>query len=435
MKKLLIAFLLLCTFVTNGQPGAVKIKDTVYLPRISDDYTQTYRPQGFSIIFPPSYTTDKKYPVEILIHGMGELSEGKLENLRNVTQGFCYTCPTNPTPRVNAIATPDFKQATVDYDMLGVVVTYANDLSVSDINAIFDELEKYYSVDKTRYSLKGFSLGGGAVSRYMTSTSAGRIALAVPCSPVNWVGDYNNAVNTGLPVIGATNRTDGRVSPTIVTGMINTLNSKGINPRATLFTFPEDGHGGINRLLALNDPYVPQNTYAYLRSIDKDNPRPYPTGTVIIPPVIPPATNLTASFNLLDGSTVNSSTINLDGSTSAGVKSGFDAYVWGVTPITGSWGFIVQGGAYGGPVKSITSLRNGSYRIELTVQDKAGNEAKKAVTLNVSIGTTTPPAPKVVLSYDGTTVTYTDGTTEKGIAIYSSGKWTITTATGGPYNL
>lgn len=419
-------------------PGSIRIKDTVYCPRISDDYSITYRPQGFGIIFPPTYSPDKKYMVEILIHGMGELSAGKLENLRNVIQGFCYGCPKIQTERVNAIATPDFKQATVDYDMIGVVPTYANDLSVSDINAILDELEKYYSVDKTRYSLKGFSLGGGAVSRYMTSPYASRIALAVPCSPVNWIGDYNNAVVTNLPVIGATNRTDTRVSPTIVTGMINTLNSKGITPPATLFTFPEDGHGSINHMLALNSPYVPQNTYAYLRSIDKDNPRPYPTGTVINPPIPPvsPAPNLTASFNLLDGSTVNSSTINLDASTSAGVKSGYDAYVWGVTPITGSWGFIVQGGAYSsGPTKTITSLRNGSYRIELTVMDKSGNTAKKAVTLNVLIGTTTPPAPKVVLGYDGTTVTFTDGTTEKGLAVYSSGKWTITTATGGKYEL
>jgi hypothetical protein len=429
MKKLLFFLLTILTMHLQAQVGITSVKDTSYYPRISDAGV-SWRQQGYAVIKPNNYDPSKTYPVWMLIHGMGELSEGKLANLRNVVLGFGYGPGGS---RVYAVATDDFKAAVNQYQFLGVIVTYANEFNPTDINFVLDDVEKYWSVDKSREAIIGFSLGGGAVVRYITSSlvNAQRIAFAVACAPVNWATTLKNVVDANLPFIGATNRTDPRVDPSNVKNIVSGINA--LNPAypAKLIVFPEDGHGSINQMLSLSDPTVPQPIYPYLNSITKDSPKQYPTSntTSPVPPVvIPPSTTLSASFNVQDGATVTSSSLNLDASASSGVSPSYDGYIWGVQPITGAWSLVVQGGAYGGPLKTITGLKNGSYSIVLTVKDKAGNTAQKGITINVALDGAT--VVKVPASYDGVNLVFTDGSKEPATLFWNGTKVTATTAAG-----
>lgn len=372
-------------------------KDTTYYPRVADNNT-VWRQAAYAVITPRNYDKTKTYPVWMLIHGQGELSEGKIANLRNIVQGFTQS----DGSRLYAIATDDFKAAINTYQFIAVLPTYGSEFNPTDINFVLDEVEKSYSVDKSREALIGFSLGGGAVVRYMTSSlaNAQRIALAVPCSPVNWATNYKNVTDADLPVVGATNRTDGRVDPSNVKTIIAGINALSPRTRATLITFDEDGHGSVNRMLALSDRLVPQTMYEYLQTIDKDNPRPYPTSTTV-PPVQPPppVTTLTAVAKEIGITTV--AAVVLDGSAS----KNFQSATWGVisvpTGVNPYSNLFPKGSGY--YTVNATLPKEGAYSFVLNTY--AGTQTARD-TIVVTYQKTSTPVPVTPTNIVGTGIMY-----------------------------
>lgn len=368
-----------------------------YYPRESDAR------EGFLVVPPVGYTTDKKYPVHFIVHGVGERGAGLLENLMNLSMGFDYD-GAGPLPRQYALLTGDLRANANKHGHIVVMVNYPVNFDPSDVDFVLNTVEADFSVDKTRINGVGFSWGGREMIRYIVSSAARaqRFAMVILASPVNPGGNLQYIVDAKLQVIGITCQEDPTVSPSNVKAIITGINAKNPSLKAVYIELPGKGHSGLMEFLNGNNPYIPQTMFSYLDAISTLDRKQYPTSITKPVDPIPPqpsVVELIADFNLNDGDVITTPTFTLDASKSKGVKTGYDAYVWGVLPVTGPW-MKLSGGAYGGPTKVVTELGNGSYAIELTVKDKAGKEAKKKVNVTAKLGATVPtPTPKVPINF------------------------------------
>lgn len=249
-----------------------------YYPRESDSK------EGFAVRLPAGYTSTKRYPVWLIIHGVGERSRGLLEDLKNVMLGFDYDGP-GPLPRQYAIATPDLKANVDKHGHILVVVTYPYEFNPNDVEYVMKMVEQDFSVDTTREAVIGFSLGGGAALRHATSSvaAASRWALVVVCAPVNWATNLKNVVDAKLQLIGTTNKVDSVVSPGIIKGIVNGINSLNPEIAARLIEFPHEGHGSFLEMLSGTHALIPQPMYDYLDNTSTLDRRPYPATAGPVP--------------------------------------------------------------------------------------------------------------------------------------------------------
>lgn len=374
-----------------------------YYPRISDDGKTVYGQDAYAVKVPQGYDRAKLYPVILLVHGMGERSQGTLADIKNVWLGFDYD-GAGPLPRQYAIATDEFNKALDQYGIIGVAVTYGGEFNPTDVDWVMDAVEAEYAVDRTREAIVGFSLGGGAVIREGTSSlaAAKRWVLMVGCAPVNWATNYKYIVDAKTQFIGTTNRTDPTVNPSNVKTMVASINA--LNPviPADLIVFEQDGHGSFNEMLMLSHPQVPQNIYEYIKSVSTDNRLPYPTSkTNPVPPVttIPPVTTVKPVTSF----TLTGTTARLIGSKSTGYKDGLD----------GVWELV------SGPATSRQVFPTGSSYIDATAQLPAEGtyvfrfalKGAEPVDMTVQRGSVVTRSIKTV-DLAAKTVTFSDNTTE-----------------------
>lgn len=408
ITTLLITILYLQVQGQTVDSSKFTIGDTVYAPRVNYNGSIAYSQQGYATILPRNYSASKTYPVIMLIHGNGERSMGRLGDLRNVVQGFDYN---GDGYRDAAITTDDFKTAINTYQFIGVVPTYGGDFNPVDINYVLDQVEKDYTVDKSREAIVGFSRGGGSVLRYITSSQANadRLALAVPIAPIAWATTLTYIVNSKLPVVAATNRTDNIVSPKIVNDFTAAVNALNPDFPVKLITFAKDGHGGFSEMQSLYHAQVPQSVYPYLLAITKDSPKAYPTGgtTTIPPPVIqPPTTTLTAVAK--DIGITSTAAIKLDGTAS----KGWLGATWGTISVPAGvniYSKIITGGA--GWIQGTAMLpKEGAYTFVLNTYT-ATQSAKD--TIVVTYQKTTVPIPVKPLLYDAGYLVFSDGSRVK----------------------
>lgn len=433
MKKatasLLAVFFWLCSF----SQSVFKNGDTTYYPRIADNGA-VYRQAAYAVETPTNYNPVKSYPIIMLIHGVGERSEGKLENLRNVLLGFDYDGP-GPGTRMYAVATDDFKKAVNTYQFIAVVVTYSNEFNPTDINFVFDDVEKNWNVDKTKEAAIAFSLGGGAVMRYITSSqsNADRLAVAIACAPVNWATNYNYIKPSNLPVIIATNQKDPTVDPSNAKAMYAAIGATGTSPEAKLLIFPQDGHGSINEMLSINNSWVPQNIYSYLNAISNTNPKQYPiTGNTNPPPVIVPGI---PTILIDDVAAITSTgTVKVEACRS----TGYDVFTWQIFSVPKAANiysnYTPKGGGYCNTTLQFSI--EGAYGVKATA---CKGSVCVSDTLYITYQKSTTPVPVTAVSWDGETklLTFSDGSrvNATGIIDFVNKSATVKTEAGIIYTL
>lgn len=389
-----------------------------YYPRISDDGSVVYGKDAYAVKVPQGYDRAKLYPVILLVHGMGERSQGTLADIKNIWLGFDYD-GAGPLPRQYAIATEEFNKAIDQYGFIGAAVTYGSEFNPGDFDYVMDAIEAEYAVDRTREAAIGFSLGGGAVVREITSslTAAKRWALMVACAPVNWATTIKNIVDAKLQLIGTTNRTDPTVSPSNVKKIVADINALNPTIPADLIVFEQDGHGSFVEMLMRSHPQVPQNVYDYLKSVSINDRKPYPTSSIQpIPPQPVPTIQAITSYS------ITGTTARLIGSKSIGYQTGLD----------GIWEFI--SGPEGVTAKLV--FPTGSSYIDATAQlpvpgtyiFKFALKGIEPVLMTVVMGTATPVEKKPAsYSIALKLLTYSDGSVEAATAV-------ITTASGKTFN-
>lgn len=383
------------------------INGVYYFSRESDSA------EGFAARPPKGYTPDKRYPVLVLVPGMGDRSQGTTADLINVIDGYDYD-GAGPLPRQWAVETPQFEAMIEQFQFIGVTVTYPSEFNPNDLNYVLDTLEKYFSIDTSREAAIGFSLGGGSILRYITSSlsNAKRLSFAAAAAPVNWATVTKNVVDAGLQFIGTTYETDPVVSASNVKNFVSAISNT--VPKPVLIIYPGNAHGGFNELI--NNPAI----YEYLVKTSRDNRIQFVVGgTIITPPVEPPTTTVKAITSYM----ITGNKIALSGRNSTGYNIGYD----------GVWAF--KSGPAGVTAKQVFPTGSsyidangilpvaGTYVFTFTLKGAA------PVDLTVVYGTASI---KEMREFSSSTdmIIYTDGSTEGATAKYVNGKWTVTTESG-----
>jgi hypothetical protein len=278
--------------------------------------------------------------------------------------------------------------------------------------------------------LTGFSYGGGAVTKYITSSTANaaRVAYAVPCAPVNSIVTASIPGQFKIPVHFFVNDNDnnGSTNLNVTKNMVNALNASNPAIPAIYTAFRKDGHGGNVEAWSLTPPKAPggqgfidaaENVYQVYIDILANGPRQMKSGSAVIVQPPPPTTITTKAIVSF---TLNGNIVRLDGSKSTGYTTGLDG-VWELASApTGlySWDVFLKGSSY--IVADATLTKPGAYSFRFKLK---GDPEVKTVDINYG---------KTFVAFDSATdlITYSDGTTQKGTAFYSNGKWVVKTDTG-----
>lgn len=385
-----------------------------YYPK-RDSNWNVIRDVGFSVILPDNYNNLKKWPLEMAVHGIGERSAGTQADVENLVLGYDYNG--DGVREGPAFVTDDMKKAVDIYGIVLVIPSYETTqfFEPAMVNYVYDFVQSKYSV-VAKMLLTGFSYGGGAVVKYITSgsTNTGRVAYAVPCAPVSAIVNASIPGILKLPVHFFVNDKDTN-APTnlsVTKDMVTKLNASNPAIPALYTAFRRDGHGGNVEAWSLTPPKAPlgqgfidaaENIYQVYVDILANGPRQMKSGTVIDPAPDTPPAGLTPVLNLSEAN----GRVQLDGRASSGYKSATLACI-SVPAGENKYAYNINGG--GTEVGWIQLSKAGSYVFRLTIWSGAGytgTAAMKDVTFNYGGGTA--PAPFKPTH----TITYADGRKEE----------------------
>lgn len=399
-----------------------------YFPKLNKDYSKIAGQDiAFAVLVPTAPLS--KYILEIAIHGIGERSGGTLENLENLVLGFDYDG--DGKREGAAFVTDDMKRAVDLYGIIMLIPTYENNtfFEPAKINQLYDWAVKNYPV-YPKMILTGFSLGGGAVVKYITSSiaNANRVAYAVPCAATHDIIDKTIPGKVNLPVHAFHNDKDDRVDVSSTKAIISEINES--NPLKALMTiFRKDGHGGNIEAWSLTPPKAPggqgfidaaENIYQVATDIILNGPRQMKSGTATQQIPVPPAPP-TSTLEAITSYKIDGDNIHLIGDKSVGYKSGMDGrweFISAPTGVTKSQVFP-GGSTY---INADGKLpKPGTYKFQFFLK------GAQPVDVTVEYGT----AAKTLVSLSGSvTLTYSDGSSEGGSVSYSAGKLTIKNSAG-----
>lgn len=386
--------------------------------------------EGFGVRPPAGYDGTKQCPMWIIIHGRGELSDGNIDNLRNVMTGFDYD-GAGPRQREDAVLYPAFRSEADKRGHILVVVTYKTSFQPNDFDYVLNTCEADFSVDRTRVGAIAFSLGGGELLKEITysAVAARRFNIVVLAAPVNPGGNYQVIADARLQVIGISYYKDPVVASSNIKNIIAGISAKNPQIKPVYIELPGEAHGGLREIQEGTAAVIPQHIMAYMDSTSTADRKQYPTSTE--KPTEPvPTQPSTGTLTAKASYTGTGPEISLDGRGSTGWASAR----WSVSQVpdgVNKFATIVTEGA--GWITGKAKLpKQGIYVIDLFVKDAAGKEAKDTITINY--GAVQPP-PKTVTAFELDVITFSDGSQETGRASYSGGKWVIVAASGGKYEV
>lgn len=419
MKKILLFLLLI--------PALLSAQRVDYYPKRDSTY-KVIRDVGFNVVLPDNYGTSKKWSMEMVIHGVGEWSGGTKIELMNLIYGYDYN---NDGFREGPpFVTDDMKRAVNMYGIVLVVPTYEVNTFFEPalINSIYDFVQAKYSLVPKMF-LTGFSYGGGAVAKYITSSiaNASRVAYAVPCAATKHLGaDVSAPGKVGLPVHAFSNDKDDRVNVSNTVGIIDEINKSNPALKAIMTIFRRDGHGGNVEAWSLTPPKAPagsgftdaaENIYQVYLDILANGPRQMKSGTVITPVPTPVPTPITAKA--IVSFTMVGNIVKLDGSKSTGYTTGLDG-VWELASAPAGlygWDVFLRGSSY--IVADATLTKSGSYSFRFKLK---GDPEVKTITVDYG---------KVPVGIEATgRLTFSDGSVQNVTVIFSNGQWVVKTDTG-----
>jgi hypothetical protein len=396
-----------------------------YYPKL-DDNGNKLRDFAVAALLPDAYAASKEWPFMMAAHGIGERSQGKKENLENLVLGFKQPDGT----RKWAFVKDDMKKAVDQYGIVIFIPTYDNFFEPSIINNIYDFGQGEFNL-VTKFCLAGFSLGGGAVVKYMTSSvaNAQRLMLALPCAPTTNIMDASVVGKANLPVhfFVNTNDDNGATNMNVTKNQVNAINNTNPAIKVYFTAFNKAGHGGYDEAMTLLPPVAPggqgvtnltENVYEAYLDMLKNGPRPMRAGTVP-PTTVPPTTQPpTTTLKAVAGSdqTVNLPIAFLDGTASTGYKSA----QWRMKQApegVSIWHPVVESGGW--ITTKLNFPKEGTYVFTLKIfagSNYTGVISEDDVTVNFTT-TGTPPAKivlqKVFIPKTGKYVyVYDDGSTE-----------------------
>ena len=334
---------------------------------------------GHYVYLPAGYydaaNANKKYPVILFIHGIGELGNGGSD-----------------LPKVNNTGLPqyinqgrfpsNFNVNGQQFQFIVVCPQFVNWPNTGNIDAFYDHILANYRADASRLYLTGLSMGGGATWDYVGTSTAqsGRVAAILPiCGAASPTTEKcSNIASTNLPVWATHNDGDGQVYVGNTHGFVDGTNNFNPPIRAQKTIFYVWGHDAWSKTY---DPYYlltgSLNAYEWMLQYSRN-------GATQPPP--PPPSPISAWIDKKTDVTCNGWNNGTATASQTGGVSPY-SYTWNTNP--------VQTGA------TATNLPPGSWTV--TVKDAAGSVA-------TAIANISQPNPLVLTVTPGT-ITNNGGTT------------------------
>ena len=388
MKKrltlILVQYVLLLCFMAATPMSA---RSQTWVPKY---VSMTYGSGGFYEYLPVGYNdpanANKRYPVILSIHGIGNLGNGTtdLAGIRNFGVPAAINLGLFP---------PVFNVGGQEYSFIVIAPQFSNWPENQQVENVLNYIEANYRADASRLYLTGLSMGGGATWEYASSspTAAKRLAAIYPVCGASSPSTSKAEImaKADLPVLATHYEGDAIVTVWNTIGYVDGINS--FNPRIPAIKVIWPG-GGHNAWVPSYDPNEKitgnMSAYEWMLQYSRGSSGP------------PPPSVLSVNIS---GSTQVSCFGGMDGTATASAVGGTGPYTysWSTSP--------VQTGAMA------SNLPAGTYTV--TARDAVGATATRSVTisqpsqllLNVTPGTiaTFGQTTSVTVSASGGTAPYT----------------------------
>jgi len=231
---------------------------------------------GFHEYTPPGYSqnTSVKYPLIIFLHGIGERGNGttelwkaKREGIpKYIDQGNTMTFTWNGKTESFIVLTPQCASNTKWY--WDDAIDYVREMIIYAKNNL--------RIDANRIVLTGFSMGGGGVWKFISSSEANARMLAAaspvcgPCLP----NDGSAISNGDLPVwaFHALNDTSASALPECTINPVNNINLHSPKNKALITLYPDGRHYIWDRAYSSDHKYQDPNIFEWFLAQNKSLP-------------------------------------------------------------------------------------------------------------------------------------------------------------------
>jgi predicted esterase len=403
MKKLLLCLSVLVTLTVSAQqvPKSLTAANGQFI--------------GFYQYTPTDYTTSKKYPVIISLHGVGEKGNGTTELNRllgigvagAINGGHNMTFTWNGKTETFLVLSPqlDGKYGSWQNFYVEEMINYA---------------KRNLSIDENRIFLTGLSLGGGGTWSYAGASldNAKKLAaIGVCCGTCPGI-NFSNLTNANLPVWAFHAQDDATVGAGCTTGSIYKMNelNPAVKPYMTLW--PDGQHWIWGRVYSTDNSWQNPNLYEWFLGQDKSKPVNKR-----------PVANAGNPLSILTGLGI----VTLSGAGSTDEDGKIVRYIW--RKLSGpAYGTINASISLDGRT-TVTGLNwPGTYVYELTVVDDRADWSTSTVTVTVGSGGPSNQAPVVNAGSDQTITLPASSVTLNGSATDADGsisKYAWTKVSGG----
>lgn len=324
--------------------------------------TNTY---GFVVIKPQDYSASVVYPLFVFVHGNGDRGTG-IDNYANAIPS-------------------ELKAAADKFKFLVIAVQY----DAPDTNAHIDHALNYASanlmIDLKKIGLGGFSLGGGEITRYVTTSlqNADKFAYVVIVGGLNRLitAGIKNIVDSKLPLLFFHSKNDPSANVKNTNDAVAAINTANPVIPAKAILYESNLHDVTNKVFSATQyPWVgneiPDTLWDYVLTLTKDNPVIVPTTGGVIKPIA-----------IADNITTTQAAVKLIGNRSRNYATA----KWEVVSVPeGLNKYAVNLGAW--IDYDVVLPREGVYVFRLVVIDKVGTADSVDITITYSKdGVVTPP--------------------------------------------
>lgn len=206
---------------------------------------------GYYQALPARYdSNNKKYPLILFIHGIGELGNGTTDLPKMIRAGLPRLINKKGFP-------PSFQSGGKHYSFIVMAPQFRGRPKNKDVDEVLQYAISKFRVDVSRIYVTGLSMGGGVTWEY-SSEYGGSVAAIAPICGGSWPDAKRAAkiASFGLPVWAFHNDDDKTVPVSYTVDYVSKINSYHPVIPAKLTTWPTGGHDSWTRAY---DPTYKEN--------------------------------------------------------------------------------------------------------------------------------------------------------------------------------
>ncbi len=219
---------------------------------------------GYYQAIPSRYdSSEKKYPLILFLHGIGELGNGGSDLKNMLRTGLPYLINKKKFPA-------DFESNGKHFSFIVIMPQFKHRPTSTETNEVLQYMLKRYRVDTSRIYVTGLSMGGG-VTWELASDFGSSVAASVPICGGTWPDDKRAAriASFSVPVWAFHDDDDATVPVSYSIDWVSKINSHHPSVLARVTTWPTGGHNAWDKTY---DPAYKENgknIYEWLLQFDR----------------------------------------------------------------------------------------------------------------------------------------------------------------------